>query len=289
MASVTAFDRLYAGVPDEQRDALRDFREMHPPRSVTVNDTTWTYLVSGDPQNPPLLWLVGGLRVADAAHRYMPLLNDDFYIIAPNYPALDHMDDLADGLTGVLDAENVLKAHVLGGSFGGMLAQVFVRRHPDRVRKIVLSTTSTPDSDEARRYQRQLDMITDTDDDTLREAAQMQFYGILAPPQEKQAFYRAYLTELFQERLSRDDITSTFKALIDFMQRDYDPDDLKEWRERLLLIDSSDDATFGEASRQVMYSLYPQARRYHFSDAGHSPASTHQDEYFDLVETFLKE
>jgi pimeloyl-ACP methyl ester carboxylesterase len=289
MTSVTAFDRLYAGVPDDQRDALRDFREAHPPRSVTVDGTEWTYFISGNLQNPPLLWLVGGLRVADAAHRYIPLLNDEFYIIAPDYPALSSMDDLADGLAGVLDAEDVLRAHVLGGSFGGMLAQVFVRRHPDRVKKIVLSTTSTPDDDEARRYQRQLDMITDTDDETLREAAQMQFYGILDPPQEKQAFYKAYLTELFQERLDRDDITSTFEALIDFMQREYDPDDLKEWRERLLLIDSSDDATFGEASRQAMYSLYPQARRYHFDEAGHSPASTSQEEYFDLVRTFLNE
>jgi predicted ATPase len=38
-----------------------------------------------------------------------------------------------------------------------------------------------------------------------------------------------------------------------------------------------------------MYSLYPEARRYHFKEAGHSPASTNQDEYFDLLRTFLNE
>jgi lipase len=289
MTVPTMFERLYATVPDDQREALQKFRENHPPRRVRIDDTKWTYLVSGNPDNEPLLWLVGGLKVADAAHPYIPRLNDAFYIIAPDYPPLDNMNALADGLAGVLDAESVQKAHVLGGSFGGMLAQVFVRQHSERVKKIILSTTSPPDDNEAERYQRQLDMMTDMDDTAIREAARMQFLGILDPPDDRQAFYEAYLTELFQERLGKPDIVSTFKALIDFLKRDYASDDLSEWRERLLLIDSSDDATFGEASRQKMYSLYPEARRYHFNEAGHSPASTNQDEYFDLLRTFLNE
>ena len=42
------------------------------------------------------------------------------------------MDDWADCLDGLLEAVGVASAHVVGLSWGGMLAQVFYRRRPER-------------------------------------------------------------------------------------------------------------------------------------------------------------
>ena len=52
------------------------------------------------------------------------------------------IDDLADDLAGLLDALGVDKAHVVGLSLGGMTAQTFAARRPDRVVGLVLMATS---------------------------------------------------------------------------------------------------------------------------------------------------
>src|SRR5690606_29160604 len=49
---------------------------------------------------------------------------------------------LAASLRDMLDAQNIERAHVLGHSIGGMIAQEFYHRHPQRVQSLVLSATS---------------------------------------------------------------------------------------------------------------------------------------------------
>src|SRR3954451_11527047 len=53
------------------------------------------------------------------------------------------LDDMADDGIRLLDALGIDKAHVVGASMGGMIAQVIAGRHPDRVLSLVsiMSTT----------------------------------------------------------------------------------------------------------------------------------------------------
>jgi pimeloyl-ACP methyl ester carboxylesterase len=52
------------------------------------------------------------------------------------------MADYAGRLAGLLDQLGIERAHIMGQSWGGILAQEFYRRHPERVRSLVLSDTS---------------------------------------------------------------------------------------------------------------------------------------------------
>lgn len=49
--------------------------------------------------------------------------------------------DMADDLNGLLDGLGIARAHLLGHSMGGMIAQEFALRHSDRVDKLILSGT----------------------------------------------------------------------------------------------------------------------------------------------------
>ena len=58
-------------------------------------------------------------------------------------PDVDYaMADYADDAAGLLDALGWASAKVLGVSFGGMVAQEFVLRHPGKVERLVLACTS---------------------------------------------------------------------------------------------------------------------------------------------------
>jgi pimeloyl-ACP methyl ester carboxylesterase len=280
------FEQLYAEVPFEQREELRRFRSTHPPKRVIVDETGWTYFVGGQGATT-ILWLVGGLRRADAAYRSIPLLEDQFRIIAPDYPPTLDMLEMADGLSGMLEVEGVQQAHILAGSFGGMVAQVFMREYPEQVAKVILSTTTAPDASQAARYTEIMSFLQMSDQALVREMAQPQMFAMIAPPEAELQFWRAYVRELFEYRLGKEDLLSLYRCMIDFMRMQFTPSDFAAWGERILLIDSADDATFGATEQRRLQALYPAAKVHTFSQAGHSPASTQRDVFFDLARTFF--
>ena len=57
------------------------------------------------------------------------------------------LDDMADDAVGLMDALGVERAHVVGASMGGMIAQVVAINHPERTKSLVsiMSTTGRRD------------------------------------------------------------------------------------------------------------------------------------------------
>ncbi len=62
------------------------------------------------------------------------------------------LEDMASDALGVLDALNIDKAHILGASMGGMIAQVIAYSNPSRVLSltIIMSTTGNPKLPQAK-------------------------------------------------------------------------------------------------------------------------------------------
>jgi pimeloyl-ACP methyl ester carboxylesterase len=165
-----------------------------------------------------------------------------------------------------------------------------VRRHPRLVSKLILSTTTAPNPELIKRYQQELAMIQDVPDDIVREGAKIRFYDIVNPPEDEAKFWKAYLDELFSVRLDKKDILSTYACLLDYVTNyHFEPQDLDNWHGEILILDSDDDNVFDSSSRQTVNDLYPQAHTHTFSNAGHSPASTQRDLYFEIVRKFLHE
>ncbi len=56
------------------------------------------------------------------------------------------LDDMADDAAGLLDALGVSKAHIVGASMGGMIAQLVAANHPDKTLSLtsIMSTTGNP-------------------------------------------------------------------------------------------------------------------------------------------------
>lgn len=116
---------------------------------VAVGDITLFYQRAGS-GHPAVL--VPGLGGDHFLWRHqIPALSGLFDVIAvdnrgggqsdmPDIPYSIPM--MADDLAGMLDALGIARAHVVGASMGGFIAQEFALRHPDRLGRLVLCCTS---------------------------------------------------------------------------------------------------------------------------------------------------
>ena len=101
--------------------------------------------------NGPVLVLLHGFTQDSRVWRpQLESLSDQFTLIAwdapgagqsPDPPEGFGISDWAHSLAGLLDACGVQQAHILGLSWGGLLAQEFSRRYAERAQSLILADT----------------------------------------------------------------------------------------------------------------------------------------------------
>lgn len=114
-----------------------------------VNDINIYYDVHGD--GFPLVMVMGFLGNADCWDpRMLPVLSDKFKVIVFDNRGAGRTDIsakefsiklFAEDTVGLMDMLNISRAHVLGISMGGMIAQEVALNYPERVEKLILAST----------------------------------------------------------------------------------------------------------------------------------------------------
>jgi pimeloyl-ACP methyl ester carboxylesterase len=228
--------------------------------------------------------------VGEAGFTRIPAFEDSFRVIAPSYASVSTAAELLDGLAGVLDAEGVRVAHVIGPSYGGLVAQCFVRRHPGRVKTLILANTLVPPRSllwPSKIFLTLLPFVPVGWLRTVRERTLARsFSGVPSVPQEDQAFWRDYQHGLVS-RLSKAELRDMYRLGIDLMQSfRFEPSDLAFWPGRVLILESDEDLVTPE-QRAELRRCYPQARVHTFHGAGHAPWISHREEYLSVIKEFL--
>jgi len=273
----------------EQMERLLRFRSEHPCKQINVAGVHWQYILCGNGTDT-LLLLTGGLRIAETARAYIQMFEDAYRVIAPTYPPLRTMDGIVDGVAAILDAEQVREAFVLGQSYGGAVAQVFVRRHPSRVRKLVLSGTVPLTASRAKEVLLGLLLAIAA---LLPERMVMSVYkGIVSPlitvQESERAFWDAYLDELFERRLTKADALSHLRTLQNAAKKyAYAQGEKCSWGGGVLVIGGDNDPASTEKSRRKMLEIYPQAQIHIIAGGGHTVAMSEPREYAVAVKGFL--
>jgi pimeloyl-ACP methyl ester carboxylesterase len=285
-------DKYYRKVPPEQRQAFMRFRQEHPPAHFELNGISWEYLTSGNPDGQPLLLFTGALSTADSAWRTLSLLDQDKYrLICPSYPPeFDTMSGLADGVAALLNSLDINTTFVVGGSYGGMLAQVFTHRHREIVSKLVLSHTYPPVSARRRSVEPAMRLFKMLPMFLVKKMLRDRMIGILPPkPTPELLLVAAQVRETVDTRLTRQAALNTFYRMMDFDSQTFTPSDLADWPGQTLIMLASDDPTTPESLRKSLIELYPGARLHLFKGSGHATAILDSGEYIQVMESFLGE
>ena len=178
--------------------------------TVTVGGVELYYEEHGN--GDPLLLIMGlaadsrawMFQLPEFSRRYRTVVFDNRGVgrsAKPPGPYTIH--EMADDAAGLLDVLGIARAHVVGVSMGGMIAQELVLRHPERVRGLVLGCTyPEPDADIERQRQFSLSQFGGTVTATgemridLTALDPMRFFEHLLPTVFNQSFIDTELAKL---------------------------------------------------------------------------------------------
>jgi len=279
-----SFDEIYKNVPSNQKERFRQFRSTHPYKECVIDGVTWKYISCG--KGEALVLLPGGIRFAETWFKFITAFENEYKIVSPTYPALPTMTQFTKGIAAILESETIDKAHILGTSFGGWVAQCFIRSYPDKVKTLLLSNTSGPHGISSGLVRIGQVMTFLYPMPLIQIAFRRNYLNLLSVPDSDREFWKAYVEEL-SLKTTKNDIIIQQKCGLDFNNYAFSKDDLIEWPGRILILESDDDPGIKYAAREKLKTLYPQAQVHTFHKAGHTPGYTNPTEYISVVKRFL--
>ncbi|MBN1305685.1 MAG: alpha/beta hydrolase [Anaerolineales bacterium] len=274
---------------------LDTFRQTHTTREITWQGTQYPYLIGGKGK-PGLFLLPGGLGIGEPFFPYFLELEEQFTVIAPSYPAVSDLDEMAAGLDQMAREEGAIPYSLVGQSAGGLFAQILVRRYPQHVNSVVLSHTTTVTKDFSqeviaariagmKKRLRLLQLIPYCFVKRSLMNSISKIVETLRP--DELAFWTVYFEYIFGLRTKQNQI-AMLKLLINFASHyRFSPNDLEKWPGKIMIIDSDSDASIPENERQAVRALYPSATLHTLEGVGHLAILSERETYLKLIRAFL--
>jgi pimeloyl-ACP methyl ester carboxylesterase len=268
-------------------DELNSFRATHKTMVTHIDGIPWEYIASGD-STKSLLILPGLVGIAEMSFQIILRFEDEYRVIIPSYPyPVETLDGLIQGITSILDQEGVRRTNVLGGSFGGMIAQSLVRARPERVKDLVLSHTGSPQPERAEKNRKFIRILKWMPTSLVRALLRAVTSKTMQDAPAQRDFWVAYSNELIA-RLSKADLISRYLVAVDFDAASQgSPEDLASWPGRILILEGDDDPIAEAPERQALKALHPQAAVHTFHGTGHIASIASVDEYVEVIKNFF--
>ncbi len=212
-------------------------------------------------------------------------------VIVPAYAAVPTMAELVKGAAAILDAEGIEHVDVMGSSFGGYVAQCFVRAYPDRVDRLILAMTGV------RHFvSRATPLYLLAQFMKVLPASAVRFMmwrlwsTLVTTSPEEQAFWLGLLREILTTQLSKANLVSVTEEIYDFSAHyHFRSGDLAAWPGKILILESDQDKAYSPTIRAETRAVYPQAYVHTFHAAGHTAIMTSTDEFISAIREFLSE
>lgn len=112
---------------------------------ILGKDFTYRYYKNPDPKvNATILMLAGGSGLGDAFAGMARSFTEKYSLINFNYPTgFTDNNAMADAIAELIKTVGAENVYLWGQSYGGALAQIIARKHPEAVKGLILTSTAS--------------------------------------------------------------------------------------------------------------------------------------------------
>lgn len=289
----------------DMKKEFEEYNKIAPVRTVKLNggDFAYRYYKNPNPDvNVTLLVLAGGTGLAEGMFAMAKSFMDKYSLISFNYPmAFKNNIATADAIAELikyLKAENV---YIWGQSYGGLLAQIIAKRHPDTVKGLILTSTASLSNDlKYEGIKRFYEMINEE-----KEKKNKRIYGhfpmFLLPAIMGFAFKKylknspetyVAIKELMKQ--IKPSMTNEYFVHMDTLLGDlrssfgtHHKEDFEYLKGRVLIIEPDDDKTFTDDIKEALINIMTEPKVVRDIKGGHLAMMLNPDETLDMVDDFL--
>ena len=213
----------------------------------------------------------------------------------PNIPYT--MKLLADDVKGLMDFIGLERVHLIGRSFGGMIAQHFVLQYPEKVKKLVLIATNfgrtDPDWVEIPKNGRleEIELIKHDPQKAFKQKSRWVFHvkfrkEMEANPSKK--FFNIFsMEDLIRESTINPSRPQDVINQAEAMKTHYTLEELHKIKNETLLIAASHDRQTPVSVMTEMHSRIPNSELKVINEAGHFMTLSRASEVNDIILNFL--
>ncbi len=289
----------------DMKKEFEEYNKLAPQKTVKLKggEFTYRYYKNPDPDvNITLVMLAGGTGLGDGFFAIAKSFMNKYSIISFNYP-MDFKDNVATAdaiyeLIRYLKAENV---YLWGQSYGGLLAQIIAKRHPDTVKGLILTSTASLSND--LRYEgikRFFEMINEE-----KEKKNKRIYGhfpmFLLPAIMGLAFKKhlknspetyVAIKELMKQ--IKPSMTNEYFVHMDTLLGDlrnsfgtHHKEDFAYLKGRVLIIEPDDDKTFTDDIKEALINIMTEPEVVRDIKGGHLAMMLNPDEILEIMNKFI--
>lgn len=247
------------------------------------------------PEHPEgtILLLIGFSARRLSWYRQLPVLGKRFRTLTVDYRDIGDSDpvetdytlaDQADDMAAFLKALHVERAHVVGISMGGFVAQELALRHPDRVDHLILVATSAGGAGHVPAREELLKALFIRETLEVGELARKN-YGLFTLPGHFERHPEDWdiVAEIARDKpLKRDPY---FRQLRSTAHHDT-AERLKQLRHPTLIIHGLEDPLVPFVNAERLAALIPNAQLYSIPACGHIPSMEHPELFNRVVADF---
>ncbi len=285
-----AFYEIYEHGPAERREVLRSFRLRHSYHRMTFGGLEWGYIASGSGRDAVMI-LGGVTSTAESSFELISVLEQEFRVISPTYPPVTSADILIDGFVTMLDMAGIDQVHLLGHSLGAGIAHVFVRRRPDRVSKVVLSSFGLPSRKAAKKSRRRSWLFEKLPYGTAKRHYFREVRRAYADADDGEAaFATAYAYDRFELQHTPATLRGRYRLMRDLIDNadDYRAGEPTERPGQVLIIQAEEDGEFAPDAQVALGDTYPGATIKVFPTGGHDVRRHNREAYDETLLDFLR-
>ncbi len=244
------FSELYNG-DKKIANSLKEFREI-PLSSITVDNTDWNYLALGKGEKT-ILFLHGMGGAYDIWFQQINALKDKYRIISPTYPAVNSVNKIVSAIFQILEKEKITKVYVVGNSLGGFAAQYFTATYPEKVEKVILGNTFSPNDILKKENAKKIKVASYLPEWLLMRMFRENLSKVVIPASGDSELTKAYLLEQNYGLMSKQQFLARDNCVMD----KFETPDFKTLRIPVMIIDANNDPLINAAMREKLKETYP--------------------------------
>ncbi len=272
---------------------LEQFRKSDRLKKIKFNNREIDYYSSGKGTEAVLLFH-GAAQKAEFAYGRILQLETHTKVIAPNLVYYANHQELIDAINKILDLEEVKSLHLLGGSFGGAMAQTFFYYNFPRVKNLILSYTIPPLPDQANSYKRALKILKLFPQFLLKRYAKKLLSNYTDLPEYIDAYLKTEILilkdlyfQMLKNEITKTHIINQLALSTEFNYKiDNSLEEQQAWDGHVLIFTSNDDP--GYKYHDKLLEQFPKAEVILYENTGHWGSLLKEKDYMEKILNLIK-